>query len=97
MHRWWLVLEFLFTWVWYDVWISFPEATENYTFVQSVERMRRLRRKFFPQTPWKMANLHNLLTLDDNEHFAITLQNPPIRLKYIHFSHLLKTKHTKSI
>ncbi|KAF0759828.1 Uncharacterized protein FWK35_00009073 [Aphis craccivora] len=23
---------------------NFPEATENYTFVQSVERMRRLRR-----------------------------------------------------
>jgi len=89
MHRWWLVLISLFTWVWYNVWISFPEAAENYTFLQSVERMRRLRRKFFPQTPRNMANLHDLLTAADNEHFAMTLQNPPNRLKYINFSHLL--------
>jgi len=42
--------------------ISFPEAAQNYTFVQSVERMRCLRRKFFLQTPRNMANLHELLT-----------------------------------
>jgi len=65
--------------------------------VQSVERMRRLRRKFFPQTPRNMANLHDLLTAADNEHFAMTLQNPHNRLKYINLSHLLSIKHTKSI
>ncbi|KAL5239475.1 hypothetical protein ACI65C_006885 [Semiaphis heraclei] len=58
---------------------NFPEAAENYTFVQSVERMRRLRRTFFPQTPRNMANLHDLLMAADNECFAMTLQNPPNR------------------
>ncbi|XP_060857935.1 uncharacterized protein LOC132935404 [Metopolophium dirhodum] len=58
---------------------NFPEAAENYTFLQSVERMRRIRRKFFPQTPRNMAHLHDLLTAADNEHFAMTLQNPPNR------------------
>lgn len=65
--------------------------------MQSVERMRRLRRKFFPQTPGNMANLHDLLTAADNEHFTMTLQNPPNKLKYINFFHLLNTKHKKSI
>ncbi|CAI6350325.1 unnamed protein product [Macrosiphum euphorbiae] len=58
---------------------NFPEAAENYTFIQSVERMRRLRHTFFPQTPRNMANLHDLLTAADNECFAMTLQNPPNR------------------
>ncbi|KAL4089373.1 hypothetical protein QTP88_024419 [Uroleucon formosanum] len=57
----------------------FPEVAENYTFLQSVEMMRRLRRKFFPPTPQNMENVHNLLTAADNEHFAITLQNLPNR------------------
>ncbi|KAL4089316.1 hypothetical protein QTP88_024370 [Uroleucon formosanum] len=51
----------------------FPEAAENYTFLQSVEMTRRLRRKFFPPTPQNMENVHNLLTAADNEHFAMTL------------------------
>lgn len=59
--------------------------------------MRRLRRTFFPQTPRNMANLHDLLMAADNECFAMTLQNPPNRLKYINYFHLLNTKHKKRI
>ncbi|KAL4089043.1 hypothetical protein QTP88_024121 [Uroleucon formosanum] len=55
------------------------EAAENYIFLQSVEIMRRLKLKFFLPTPQNMENVHNLLTAADNEHFAMTPQNPPNR------------------
>ena len=53
---------------------SFPEAANNYTFVQCAERMRRLRQGMFPATPQNILEFHNLLSNDENQMFTLTLQ-----------------------
>lgn len=54
---------------------SFPEAATNYTFLQSAEKMWRIRKGIFPATPQNIAVLHELLMTDENCNFAETLQN----------------------
>lgn len=53
---------------------SFPNAAQDYTFLQSSDRMRRLRQKSFPATPDDIQDLHLLLMA--NTKFAIILKNP---------------------
>lgn len=57
-----------------DLFNSFPNAVQDYTFVQSSERMRRLRQKFFPATPDSIEDFHLLLMA--NTQLAMILQNP---------------------
>ncbi|KAF0723322.1 Uncharacterized protein FWK35_00024173, partial [Aphis craccivora] len=54
--------------------INFPNAAQDYTFLQGSERMRRLRQKSFPKTPDDIEDLHTLLM--SNSQFTLTLQNP---------------------
>lgn len=61
----------------YVYYISFPEGAQQYTFLQSSERMRRLKRRCFPATPRNLAELHYLLVADENEEYTLTLQTPP--------------------
>ncbi|KAL4122840.1 hypothetical protein QTP88_015108 [Uroleucon formosanum] len=55
----------------------FPDGAQQYTFLQSDERMRRLRRQCFPATPRNLAELHYLLVADENKEYTQTLQSPP--------------------
>ncbi|CAI6372236.1 unnamed protein product [Macrosiphum euphorbiae] len=54
--------------------VNFPNAAQDYTFLQCSERMRRLRQKSFPATPDNIEDLHILLMA--NSQYTLTLQNP---------------------
>uniref|UniRef100_A0A2S2PRA7 MULE transposase domain-containing protein n=1 Tax=Schizaphis graminum TaxID=13262 RepID=A0A2S2PRA7_SCHGA len=54
--------------------VNFPEAANNYTFIQCAERMRRLRQGMFPATPQNISEFHDLLKNDENQMFTLTLQ-----------------------
>ncbi|XP_022164854.1 uncharacterized protein LOC111029917 [Myzus persicae] len=54
--------------------VNFPEAANNYTFIQCAERMRRLRQGMFPATPQNILEFHNLLGNAENQMFTLTLQ-----------------------
>ncbi|XP_029348470.1 uncharacterized protein LOC115034985 [Acyrthosiphon pisum] len=56
--------------------ISHPEDATNYTFLQAVERMKKIRKSIFPPTPKNLNHLNNLLLLENNRHFTMTFQTP---------------------
>ena len=56
--------------------ISHPEGATNYTFLQAVERMKKIRKSIFPPTPKNLNHLNNLLLLENNRHFTMTFQTP---------------------
>uniref|UniRef100_A0A2S2PTM7 Uncharacterized protein n=1 Tax=Schizaphis graminum TaxID=13262 RepID=A0A2S2PTM7_SCHGA len=64
----------------------YPNGALNYTFVQASERMRRMRRSYFPPTPQNVSHLHTLMIQEGNSQFANTLQNPP-RSSYGEWQH----------
>ncbi|KAF0750361.1 Uncharacterized protein FWK35_00025138 [Aphis craccivora] len=59
--------------------VNYPNGALDYTFVQALEIMRRMRRSSFPPTPRNLSHLHALMMQDGNSQFSNTLQNPPKR------------------